>query len=115
MKLLEEMFQNTSSWPTDEQVRSYHIGVERDSVRCPSFNQHYNFLKFQYSYIWMHALDSFISLIPGFKGDILILAIPILAWSPSSESVSDPPIRASVEASRTRVGKLKATSNPTAR
>jgi hypothetical protein len=23
--LLEEMFQGTSSWPTDEQVRSYHI------------------------------------------------------------------------------------------
>jgi hypothetical protein len=35
MKLLEEMFQDTSSWPTDEQVRSYHIGVERDPVRCP--------------------------------------------------------------------------------
>jgi hypothetical protein len=38
MKLLEEMFQNISSWPTDEQVHSYHIGVERDSVRHPSFD-----------------------------------------------------------------------------
>jgi hypothetical protein len=33
VKLLEEMFQDTSSWPTDEYVRSYHIGVERDPVR----------------------------------------------------------------------------------
>jgi hypothetical protein len=35
VKLLENMFQGTSNWPTDEQVRSYHIGVERDSVRRP--------------------------------------------------------------------------------
>jgi hypothetical protein len=33
VKLLEHMFQETSSWPTDEQVRSYHIRVERDQVR----------------------------------------------------------------------------------
>jgi hypothetical protein len=38
MKLLEEMFQNTSSWLIDEQARSYHIGVERDSIRHPSFD-----------------------------------------------------------------------------
>jgi hypothetical protein len=36
VKLLEEMFQDTSSWPTNEQVRSYHITVERDPVRHPS-------------------------------------------------------------------------------
>jgi hypothetical protein len=36
VKLLEEMFQDTSSWPTNEQVRSYHIGVERDPVKHPS-------------------------------------------------------------------------------
>jgi hypothetical protein len=35
VKLLEEMFQDTSSWSTDKQVRSYHIGVERDPVRHP--------------------------------------------------------------------------------
>jgi hypothetical protein len=29
------MFQDTSSWPTDEQVRSYHIQVERDPIRHP--------------------------------------------------------------------------------
>jgi hypothetical protein len=35
MKLLYEMFQDTSSWLTDVQVRSYHIGIERDPVRHP--------------------------------------------------------------------------------
>jgi hypothetical protein len=40
LKLLEEMFQDTSSWPTDEQVRSYHISVEMDPVRRPG---QYNF------------------------------------------------------------------------
>jgi hypothetical protein len=35
VKLLEEMFQDTSSWPTDEQVCSYHIRVERDPVKRP--------------------------------------------------------------------------------
>jgi hypothetical protein len=33
VKLLEEMFQDTSNWPTDEQVHSYHIRMERDPVR----------------------------------------------------------------------------------
>jgi hypothetical protein len=35
VKLLEEMFQDTSNCPIDEQVRSYHIGVERDPVWHP--------------------------------------------------------------------------------
>jgi hypothetical protein len=35
VKHLEEMFQDTSSWPTDVQVHSYHIGVERDLVMRP--------------------------------------------------------------------------------
>jgi hypothetical protein len=38
VKLLEEMFQNINSWLTDEQVCAYHIGLERDSVRHPSFD-----------------------------------------------------------------------------
>jgi hypothetical protein len=113
MKLLEEMFQNTSSWPIDKQVSSYHIGVERDPVRYPSFNQHYNFLKSQYSYIWMQALDSFISPIPGYEVDIPIPTIPVLAQSPSGESASDLSARAHVKASRTRAGKRKAATNPT--
>jgi hypothetical protein len=33
VKLLEEMFQDTISWSTDQQVRSYYIGAERDQVR----------------------------------------------------------------------------------
>jgi hypothetical protein len=36
VKLLEEMFQNTSSWPTLEQVHAYHLQMERGPVR-----QHY--------------------------------------------------------------------------
>jgi hypothetical protein len=77
MKLLEEMFQNTRSWPTNEQMRSYHIELERDSVRRHSFNQHCNFLKSYYSHVWMHAFDSFMSPILGFEGDIPIPAIPV--------------------------------------
>jgi hypothetical protein len=38
VKLLEEIFQNTSSWPTYEQVRAYHLGMERDPVRKPFFD-----------------------------------------------------------------------------
>jgi hypothetical protein len=38
VKHLEEIFQDTSSWSTDEQVRPYHIGVERDPVRRPYFH-----------------------------------------------------------------------------
>jgi hypothetical protein len=34
VKHLREMFQDIFSWPSDEQVRPYHIGTERDSVRC---------------------------------------------------------------------------------
>jgi hypothetical protein len=43
----------------------------------------------------MQALDSFISPVPGFDGDILISAIPILAWSPGDEPTSDPSVGAS--------------------
>jgi hypothetical protein len=41
VKLLDEMFQDTSSWPTDEQVRSYHIEIERDPVRHPCRYEYY--------------------------------------------------------------------------
>jgi hypothetical protein len=36
VKHLGEMFQDISSWPSDEQVRPYHIGTERDPVRRSS-------------------------------------------------------------------------------
>jgi hypothetical protein len=35
VKHLREIFQEISGWRVDEQVRSYHIGVERDPIRCP--------------------------------------------------------------------------------
>jgi hypothetical protein len=37
----------------------------------------------------MQDLDSFISPIPGFEGDILIPTIPISAHSPGSEAIED--------------------------
>jgi hypothetical protein len=40
VKHLEEIFQDTSSWPTNEQVRSYHIEVEKDPVRRPYLYQY---------------------------------------------------------------------------
>jgi hypothetical protein len=33
VKLLEEMFQNTSSWSSIEQVHAYQLQMERDPVR----------------------------------------------------------------------------------
>jgi hypothetical protein len=59
----------------------------------------------------MQALDNFIFPVPGFDGDILILAVPVLARSPGNEPVSDPSIGAS--ASKTQVSKHKATANST--
>jgi hypothetical protein len=35
LKHLGEIFQDTSSLPSDEQVHAYHIRIERDLVRCP--------------------------------------------------------------------------------
>jgi hypothetical protein len=36
VKHLGEIFQNISSWPSDEQVHPYNIGTERDPVRHPA-------------------------------------------------------------------------------
>jgi hypothetical protein len=58
-------------------------------------------------------LDRFISLIPGFDGDIPILAIPISAQPPGNESMSDPSAEASASTLKARAGKQKATANPT--
>jgi hypothetical protein len=62
--------------------------------------------------VWMQALDSFISPIPGFEGDIPIPAMPISARSPSGESANDPSARASAGASKTHAGKRNAFANP---
>jgi hypothetical protein len=48
VKHLEETFQDTSSWLTDEQVRSYHIKVERDPVSHPCLYQYYYILEILY-------------------------------------------------------------------
>jgi hypothetical protein len=61
----------------------------------------------------MQALDSFISPILVFEGDIPIPAIPILAQSPSVESRSDMSDGASVGASKNQAGKRKATATLT--
>jgi hypothetical protein len=61
----------------------------------------------------MQTLDSFISPIPTFEGDIPILAIPVLAQPLGSEAISDPSTRASANASKTKVGEWKATANTT--
>jgi hypothetical protein len=61
----------------------------------------------------MQALDSFISPILGFKGDIMIPTILVLARSPGGEFINDPSTRASADASKTRASKKKATANPT--
>jgi hypothetical protein len=61
----------------------------------------------------MQALDSFISPIPGFEGDIPILAIPISTYPPSGEYLENPSAGPSVDTSKTQTGKWKATTNPT--
>jgi hypothetical protein len=60
----------------------------------------------------MQALDSFISPIPDFEGDIPIPAILVSAQPPGGEADSDPSTGASVSTPRTRAGKRKATANP---
>jgi hypothetical protein len=61
----------------------------------------------------MQALDSFISPIPGFDGDIPILTILVLAWPPGDELMSGLSARASASALKTRVGKCKGIAKPT--
>jgi hypothetical protein len=63
----------------------------------------------------MQNLDSFISPISGFEGDILVPAIPILARDPGAESSEDPSARSNASALRTRAYKRKeprASSHP---
>jgi hypothetical protein len=60
----------------------------------------------------MHDLDTFISPIPGFEGDIPIPAIPVSARPPSGEAIDDPSAEANVGASKTRASKRKATTTP---
>jgi hypothetical protein len=43
VKLLGEMFKNTSSWPTTKQVRTYNLQVERDMVRQLRLDSRFSF------------------------------------------------------------------------
>jgi hypothetical protein len=61
----------------------------------------------------MQDLDSFISPIPGFEGDVPILAIPVLVRPPGGDAIDDPSAGSSAGASKTQVSKRKATTNPT--
>jgi hypothetical protein len=60
----------------------------------------------------MQDLDNFILPIPGFKGDILIPAIPISTRNPNVESSEDPSTVSSASASRPQASKRKALIDP---
>jgi hypothetical protein len=60
----------------------------------------------------MQALDSFISPIPGFEGDILIPTIPISAQPPGGDADSDPSTGASAGVPRSWASKRKAITYP---
>jgi hypothetical protein len=61
----------------------------------------------------MQYLDSFISPIPGFDGDIPILAIPVSARPPGGDAIDDPSAQSIASVSKTQASKRKATANPT--
>jgi hypothetical protein len=108
LELLQEMFQNTNSWPPVEQVRSYHLGVDRDPVRQISFI-FINFLLVTYLLcVQFQVLDSFFSTIPNFKTD----SETISAQTQSIESTYDSLAGNGVESSRTRAGKRKTADTP---
>jgi hypothetical protein len=48
VKHLGEIFQDISAWTADEQVRPYHIEIERDSVRRPTYFSLHCFSKISY-------------------------------------------------------------------
>jgi hypothetical protein len=108
LELLLEMLQNTSSWPSAEQVCSYHLGIVRDPVRqiSPIF---INFLLVTYLlHVQFQVLDSFFSTIPGFRTD----SETILAQTRSTETADDSLAGNGVRSSRTRAGKCKAADTP---
>jgi hypothetical protein len=107
-ELLQVMFQNTSSWPPAEQVRSYHLGVNRDPVRRISLI-FINFLLVTYLlHVQFQVLDSFFSTIPGFKTD----SETISAQTQSAETADDSLVSNGAKSSRTRAGKRKAADTP---
>jgi hypothetical protein len=61
----------------------------------------------------MQDLDSFISPIPGFEGDIPISTIPISARPPGGEAIDDPSAESNAGASNTQTSKRNAAVNAT--
>jgi hypothetical protein len=87
VKHLGEIFQDTSSWPTDEQVRSYHIRVERDPIRCFDQFSLFYFLKISLlrtaSFHPSPALrEAFRSQLSQYRPDLLVAR---LSMTPPSE------------------------------
>jgi hypothetical protein len=102
------MLQNHCSWPPAEQVRSYHLGVDRDPARRFSLI-FVNFLLFTYLlHVQFQVRDSFFSTIPGFKTD----SDSILARTQSAKSADESLVDHGAESSRTRACKRKATDTP---
>jgi hypothetical protein len=99
-ELLQEMFQDITSWPTAKLVRSYHIGVDRDPVRRFSLIVIIFFLFTYFPQVQFQVLDSFFSTIPDFKTD----SDSILARSQSADSTDDSMAGHSAGSSRTRAG-----------
>jgi hypothetical protein len=61
----------------------------------------------------MQALDSFISSVPSFDGDIPISAIPVLTRPLGDESMTDPSAGVSASTLKAQANKQKATVHPT--
>jgi hypothetical protein len=108
LELLQEMFQNTSSWPPAEQVHSYHLGVDRDPVRRFSLI-FINFILLTYLlHVQFQVLDSFFSTIPSFKTN----SDSISAQTESAKSADESLVGHGARSSRTQTSKRKATDTP---
>jgi hypothetical protein len=92
-------------------VCTYHIEIERDPVRHPVNLVFSVFLRSDVLIVLIQDLDSFISPIPSFEGDIPIPAIPVSACSPGGEAIDDPSATYSAGALRTQANKWKAMAN----
>jgi hypothetical protein len=71
------------------------------------------FLRSHVLIVGMLDLDSFISPIPGFEGEIMISTIPISARPPGKEAIDGPSTGSSAGTLKTRANKRKATTNLT--
>jgi hypothetical protein len=107
-ELLQEMFQNISSWPTPEKVPYYHIGVAWDPVRQFSLFVVIFLLVTYLFYAQIQVLDTFSSTISVFK----TYSDSKSAWAQSADSADDNLVSHGVESSRTRAGKRKAADTP---